>query len=177
MNDDLTIRSDDLSLLRLALDGNRDYYNEMSELWRHLDTKAQGTIALGGILLAAFAGFITKSERAASCADRVLSVIAVALFTSGIAASALCLRLRQSSVPPHFGTLQSSIEDLLKIDKKDRENRMPDFVRELISAWKVTNEDTSRILSKKSAWLSVGQYLTVLSIVWLAVFAFMKILE
>ena len=177
MDGDLITHSDDLSLLRLALDGNRDYYDEMTELWRHLDTKAQGTIALGGILLAAFAGFVAKGQRPAACVDRAFSVVAVLLFTSGIAMSALCLRLRQSSVPPHFGELQSSIEDLLKIDKDDRESRMPDLFRELISLWKETNEETSRILKRKSTWLRIGQYLTVISIVWLAVFAIINILE
>jgi hypothetical protein len=146
-------------------------------MWRNLDTKAQGAIALGGILLATFAGFVTKSGAFLSHTDRLLAVAVICLFAAGIGAWSLCLRLRLSSVPLHLGIVQSTIEDLLRLKEHDQGSRIPDFVREQISSWKETNGETTRALREKSRGLTVGQWLIVFSIFWLAVFAIKKVLE
>jgi len=108
----------ELALLRLLVESNRDEYKELSELWRHLDTKAQGVIAIAGILLAAFVAFLTKNQTALPCGQRMLFITAVVLFTVSIALSVFSLKLRESVGPPHFGGLQTIVTDLLKLPEK-----------------------------------------------------------
>jgi uncharacterized membrane protein YphA (DoxX/SURF4 family) len=52
-------------------------FKELSENWRHLNSKAQGNIAISGILLAAGIAFLGRGQTLPSIADRVLIVLAV----------------------------------------------------------------------------------------------------
>ena len=167
--------SSELSLLKLLVEANREEYSELSELWRHLDTKAQGVIAIAGILLAAFVAFITKGP-IASCAERTLSIVAISFFTASIGASVYSLKLRESVGPPHFGELQSTIEDFLKRPEEERAKRMPDLIREELSAWRECNDTVRAAIEAKTKLLQWGQVLIGLSIAWLALIAIVRIL-
>jgi hypothetical protein len=53
--------SDEVALLKQAVESNRDQYGELSELWRHLDTKAQGELKhLGKVESRSVAGLPAK---------------------------------------------------------------------------------------------------------------------
>ncbi len=165
---------DDVTLIRMIVEARREEYSELSELWRHLDTKAQGVIALAGILLAAFVAFITKTQPS-SAAQRAIYVVGVALFTSSLAMAALSLKIREVVGPPHFGDIESTIEDFLQLPLEERSSRLSDLGREEISEWTRCNETVQHAVEIKARFLSWSQLLISLSIVWLAVLAMISI--
>jgi hypothetical protein len=130
---------DDASLIRLIVEARREEYSELSELWRHLDTKAQGVIALAGILLAAFVAFVTKAQPSPGC-GRVLAVAGVLLFTASLTTAVLSLRIREVVGPPHFGDIESTIDDFLKLPLDERSSRLADLGRQEIADWTKCNE-------------------------------------
>lgn len=167
----------DSKLLKMALDARREEYKDLSELWRHLDTKAQSTVPLVGILMAAFVGFVTKKGGPVCVADRVLSVGEVLLLTATAVLFVVSLTLRESIGAPFLGVLQSMIDDVLKLSPDERAKRMDDLAREELDAWEKCNDSVRLVTEKKSKWLYRGQISICVAILWLAVFAVIQVLE
>lgn len=129
----------ELALLRVLVDSRKEEYRELSDLWRNVDTKAQGVIALAGILLAAFIALIAKVQSSPgqhvngelTALGLVLSLLAVCLLTASMICSVLSLKLRKSAGSPYLnGSLRTAVEDLLLIKETDRTDRMPGLLRE-----------------------------------------------
>jgi len=170
--------SSEIALLRLLVQFRREEYKELSELWRNVDTKAQGTIALAGILLAAFVAFITKAQAPVCLYERILSLVAVVLFTASMIASVLALRLRKSAGSPYLGGgIESAVLDLLQVEVQDRTDRMPDLIREELSLWEECNATESSAIDTKAALLTWGQVFIGFSIACLAAIAILRVLE
>ena len=170
----------DVALLKLLVGIRQEEYKELSEGWRNLDTKAQGVIALAGILLAAFialqgahpsGGYIRSLEQ-------IISIIAVGLLTASMIFSVLSLRLRKVIGFAYFtGSFRSAVEDLLQVQQASRSNRMSDLAREELSYWNECNKDTGSAIDKKALMLTCGQAAIGLSILCLAGIAVLRILE
>jgi len=163
--------SSEATLLRMLVESRREEYKELSELWRNLDTKAQGVIALTGILLAAFVAFITKGQVRPGCVERGLFVVTLLLFTGSMFAAALALRIRATVGPPYFGPVQENLQDLLQLEEPDRSERMNDLVREELLQWEECNEAVRAAVNAKTEALSWSQLLTGVSIALLALIA------
>src|ERR1019366_359048 len=177
----------DLALLRLLVEFRKEEYGELSELWRNLDTKAQGVIALAGILLAAFIALITKVQSPVgqpsgshSCFglwEQRLSIVTVGLLTSSMVYALLSLRLRTSTGPPYLGGfIQSAVDDLLQTQESERAGREPDLIREERSQWAICNDESTSAVSRKASLLAVGQILIGVSIGCLAAIAVLRML-
>lgn len=173
----LLSKASDAALLRAAIDAWREEYKELSELWRHLDTKAQGAIVLSGILLAAFGTFVTKHSAPFTVADKVLSIIEVTLIAITIGMYAAALSLRESVLPPSSGSLQSIIDDLLGAEISERVTRLDDMAGEEIALWKSCNLSVRSAIESKTSWLWRGQIFACLAIACLAILAVILILE
>ena len=115
-----TAHSSDFELIERTLVSHRDYYDELSETWRQLDSKAQSGTALVGILLAAFVAFVTKSQTSFSVADLVLCVVEILLLAAAAVLFVLVIRPTESEPAPFCGKVQAQIKEILGEDDPAR---------------------------------------------------------
>jgi hypothetical protein len=156
MADDIT--GDELKLLRLSVEFRRDEYRELSENWRHLDTKAQGNIAISGFLLAAVVAFLSKGQSSIGPLERWVVTGAIVSLAATIYLAVVALRVRITVGPPHFGMMQETIEDFLRAeDPVARTARLADLIREELSLWAGCNEETRKVVNHKADRLSWAQ--------------------
>lgn len=156
MADELT--GDEVALLRFSVEAFREEYKELSENWRHLDTKAQGNIAISGILLAAAVAFLGRAQTVPCVAERVLSVLAIANLALTIVLAVISLRVRWVEGPPHFGATQQMVSDLLRAeDQAARSSRLADLLNEEISQWATCNDESRVAVDSKARVLSWAQ--------------------
>jgi hypothetical protein len=168
--------TDDVTLIRLIVEARREEYRGFSELWRHIEIRAQAIVALAGLFLAAFIAFITKTH-ATSRVERIVFVIGVALFIASLAAALLSLSMRELIRPPHFGDIELAIDDLLRLPAEERDSRLAGFWREEISTWSRVNDAVYRAISSKARFLSWSQALICLSLGWLATLVVIRLWE
>jgi hypothetical protein len=167
---------DELSLLRLAVEFRRDEYKELSENWRNLDTKAQGNIAISGILLAASVAFLSKGPSPDVTLQRWLILLIVVSLALTIILAVFALRVRVVSGPPHFGSMQEMIGDFLAAVKtEERAARMGDFLGEELSLWAQCNDETREIVNRKANLLSYAQLAIVFATLLVSIFTVLRI--
>jgi hypothetical protein len=165
----------DLALIKLSLDAHRQEYGELSEIWKQIDTKAQNNVQLAGFLLAALVAFLTKGDQPTVAQRSLLALIAVGLFGT-IGACVDALRIRSVEGPPHFGDLQETIEDLLRlVPEETRSSRAADFLRQNIEMWKSSNETTRRTLDAKTQRLSYAQGVILVSALLVMIFVVLRV--
>lgn len=172
----IEITGDELSLLRRSIEFRRDEYKELSENWRHLDTKAQGNVGISGILLAAVVAFLTKGQPLSNVLDRLLVIVAVVSLGATIVLAVRALRVLSTLGPPHFGTMQDIIDDFLKAaSPEERSTRLGDLLREELGLWVQCNDDARHAVESKAKLLSQAQYGIVVATLVVAGFTVIRV--
>jgi hypothetical protein len=107
------LHADDFKLLQMAVQSSQDDYKELSETWRHLDSKAQGSIAICGILSAGIAAFASRPESFHSGIEQLLVLGSLFALAAGIFFALATMRLRSVEAAPYSGVIQQMIRDLI----------------------------------------------------------------
>ena len=158
-----------------ALTSYREEYRELSETWRHLETKAQGTVAIAGIFLAGVFAFVrTLSDNASFC-DKALLLIAVLLLVLSVLFAILVLRVREVTSPPIGDSLDTLVKDLLSPGEATQEDLVA-FVRDQTGMWADANKETHRHNQIKADHLFRAQILLLIAVVVVAVLTSLSIL-
>ena len=164
-------------LLRLALEGYREEYRDLSETWRNLDGKAQGSGAIAGIFLAAVFAWVRPLAAGAGTLERVLLCASIVLLVASVVAAVLALQVRTVSAPPLGEETGKMIDDLLRPENVgELPERIPRLFQDQIRAWRATNRETAdanlgkadRVRDSQVALLAAAALVAVLSV--LAVF-------
>lgn len=147
------------SLLEATLVSYREEYRELSEIWRHLDDKAQGTVAIAGIFLAAVFAFVqSMTSLRQSIGTGTLLVGAVLLLVTSIVFAVLSLRVRKVSVAPLGEEFEKLILDILGIeDEQERTARVPNLLRDQIRLWRAVNDDVHKENMNKASLVLKAQ--------------------
>jgi hypothetical protein len=156
---------DSYSPLTSALEAFRAEYADLSDTWRQLEAKAQGTVAIAGIFLAAAYAFV-RDLRAATSSGllRIGIALAVLLFLASVVLAVLALRVREVQAPPVGDTLRELAEDLMQVSPADRGERMPDFLRDQMRLWPETNADLRKQTEAKAGQVRWAQRLLLFAI-------------
>ena len=99
-------------LRKNLFDSYRDEYKEISDIWRGLETKAQGNIAIAGIFIAGAFAFIAKPETGIHWLEKQFLIASLVFLVISVVSSVLVLKVREVYFPPMGG---SSIKCLLII--------------------------------------------------------------
>lgn len=156
--------------LRGALQAYQDEYRDLSDTWRHLDGKAQGTLATAGIFLAATFAFVKSfSEHQIPTGSRPALILAILLLVTSVVLAILCLRIRVVAAAPFGDRLETLTKDLMRIEKVEERNaRAPDFVREQIAMWRDVNEEMHQQNDRKAQLVLASQVVLLLAILCVA---------
>jgi hypothetical protein len=170
------VTGDEISLLRLSVEFRRDEYKELSETWRHLDTKAQGNVVISGILLASVVAFLSKGQGPATGLDRALVTVAVVSLGATIVLAVRALRVQAVTGPPHFGSIQEVIDDFLRAaTTEERSARIGGLVREELALWTECNGQIRKSVDTKATRLSWAQNGILLATIIVSVFTIIRV--
>ena len=129
-------------LLRLALEAHREEYRDLSDTWRNLDGKAQGSGAIAGIFLAAVFAWARQAPAGTGTLERVLLCASIVLLVASVVAAVLALQVRTVSAPPLGDETGDMIRDLLRPENAhELPDRVPLLFQDQIRAWRDTNRD------------------------------------
>ena len=87
----------EVDFLKDILDSLRAEYRELSETWRHIESKAQGAVTILGIFLAGVFAFIRLLPEDATPVEKWFLVAALALLAFSIVCAVLALRIRRKN--------------------------------------------------------------------------------
>jgi hypothetical protein len=156
--------------LRGTLDAFKAEYSDLSDTWRHLDGKAQGTAATAGIFLAAAFAFVRSfSEGQVPTGSRPALVIANVLLVASVILAVLALRIREVTAAPFGDRLEELTNDLMRIkNNEERRSRASDFIREQIEMWRRVNNEMSAENERKACLILTSQVLLLLAVLSVA---------
>ena len=162
-------------LIREGLNAYQEEYRELSETWRNLDAKAQGTIAISGIFLAGILAFVRALSTAATSIERLFLAAATALLTLCIVLSLLVLRIRTISGTPAGKSLEILINDLLQVEDGTTSERLLNYCRDQMQMWSTTNHDIEKANQEKADLLIKAQVILVIAIGCAAILTLIKV--
>lgn len=138
---------------RRVLESYRAEYAELSDVWRTLDTKAQGATAIAGIFLAAAFSFAKDAAGRITPLQSGLLALAIGSLLASITLAILALRVRVVSLPPIGEQLEELVNDVLGADEVELPDRLPALVRDESKLWKAACRDVAAHNGSKAALL------------------------
>ncbi len=153
------------TLRQTVLDSYKEEYKELSDLWKSLETKAQGTVTIAGIFIAAaftFAKDLT-STRLDFCSKLFLAV-AILLLIPTVILSVLALRRRTIRWIPAGADVEQIADHIEDVPNEDLADRARRFIDEHSGIWKQTVESTREATTRKEELLNVAQILLLFAI-------------
>ncbi len=166
--------TDDSNLIKLCIRSYQDDYKEISENWRHLDSKAQGSIAICGILSAATAAFVSRKTVDLNCFEQILVTLTLISLAVGILFALLSMQLRAVVEAPYAGTIQSHIKSILKFPN-ERSNPVTNLWLNQIDDWEACNSSAKSSLDSKSKHLQVSHWAILIATFLISVTGIFKI--
>jgi len=152
-------------LRQIALDSYREEYKEISDVWKALEAKAQGTVTIAGIFVAA--AFTFAKDLAASRLDfygNLCLGAAIMLLIPTIICSILVLWKRTVKSIPSGEAIESWADAIAEATDDD----LPDRIRRLLdqqsAVWKETVASAKDAIDKKAQLLHTAQVLLVFAI-------------
>ena len=156
------------SLLSLNLDSYEKEYRELWEVWRHLENKAQGTIAISGIFVAGVFAFIHTSGPLSSVMEKILLSLSILLLIISIILSILVLRIREFISPPIGDSLDNLVKDITESKEEITSETILNFINDQSLMWKKANKKLNEVNSSKAKYLLGAQWVLLAAIVIMA---------
>jgi hypothetical protein len=134
--------------------------------FRDLDGKAQATITVAGIFLAAALAFVEDAPSATAPTVLVRALLGSTLFllVASISAALLALQLRKIVRSPSAVQIGRFVSDLVAAGSDEARKRMGDFYGQVSRLWGASIESLETANARKSRCLVVAQLLLFLAI-------------
>jgi hypothetical protein len=149
-------------LLEIALAAHQDAYKELSQGWRSVETKAQGTVGLAGIFMAAAFAFARDLPAEVNGLAVALFAVAVALLACSAAAAVWAQRVRTIPAAPTL-LVHQWVEDIRKLPADEQAGRLPGFYEEYNDAWFKTNQKLLDLIRSRARSVMVAQVALLLA--------------
>lgn len=141
-------------------------YADVSALWRTLETKAQGVVALTGVFVG-IAFVIADKLRPLSTCLRTGLVIAVSCFTLATGLAVVSLIVRQLPAPPAGNDLGQLLRDYLGGDLTLA--RTLNLRRDYLRLWSRSIGERVHANNCKAGWLKAAQLMGLAGVVTMAI--------
>ena len=156
----------------------KDAYLESTDTWKNLETKAQATIAIAGVLVAAVVAFIEKLTLVFVTLQGVLLAVAVAFLLYSIYYAIMVLKIQHTDAPPYGDFLNETIQRLLTMsDENELKERAEILDAEVIAAWGQVTAKTRTIVKQKAKALWDSQICLIAAIVTGGIVAIIQVLS
>ena len=153
---------------QFALDCTKSEYADLADTFKSLDSKAQGTVTLAGILVAAPFAFL---KEVTGMAGPLQWLVTGTLLASLVTIGCVLLALRVAEVAmPLSGSVaarlaaDASRDDLPEDDAEAaKDELMSAFLTDVQGTWAMAVEDLRATTLSKAAWVARAQRLAALS--------------
>ena len=141
-------------LLQKTLERYEGEYEELLENWRDLERKAQLTITIASAFLAGIFAFV----RAGSSINpdvKIFLILAIILLLPTLLCALFVFSIKERYIAPSGDTVREFAIELINhaTTEPDLEERVPDFLNEVIRQWEEVNENLLQLNSEKAAML------------------------
>jgi hypothetical protein len=152
-------------LRQTALDSYREEYKEFADVWKSLESKAQGTVTIAGIFIAA--AFTFAKDLATTRLDfygNVFLGAAILLLIPTVICSVLVLWKRTVKSIPSGETVEQCADALVQTTDDDLADHTRRFLDQQSALWKETVASTKEAIARKAELLHAAQVLLLLAI-------------
>jgi hypothetical protein len=152
------------SLLKSVLDSYKEEHRELSEIWRNLDAKSQGVVAIDGIFIAAMFAFVRGLGDGSTCNQKWMLTIAASILTISVILSIIALWVRSVPSAPIGKSLESLVTDLMNLQDGTEPERLHNLSRDHAELWRDTNSKIHRVNGAKATLLMTAQIALLVAI-------------
>jgi len=142
--------------LEFALDHMKHEHKQLSDAWKDLDSKAQGTATIAGVFLAAAFAFV-RNATVVTPAEQVLFCMAVSLLVAGIVLSAASMRVRSVSAPLTGAQVAKMVSHAIERPVEEAVQRYNGLLVDTINVWADANSGLRKNVRVKAARLAHSQ--------------------
>ena len=163
-------------LLEAALASYREEYRDLADDWKGLETKAQGSVAVAGIFLAALFAFVRELTANSGPLESVLLAVAVLTLLVSVGYAIAALRIRDIAASPLGKHLKPLVQHLLATpDLEANPDRATNFLNDHIRMWHETNENMHHENDRKAGHVLRSQVCLMAAIAAVAILTVVKI--
>lgn len=146
-------------LLAHSLEAYRKEYERLWDTWRHLDIKAQGSIAIAGIFLAAAFAFLKDVGSNMTVFETALLSAAVLLVIVTVLLAVLALRIKEVLDGPSGETIHGMAKDLIIActSQEEQAERLRRFQGDEMKLWCEAIDSLRRVNASKAILVLRGQ--------------------
>lgn len=178
MNDFLSTKKD---FHKFCVEAYGKEYSQLITNWRDIDLKAQGTIGIGGIFLAAVFA-LTRDQLVTSLTfnQKTLLCVSISLSTLAVFLAAIVLIARDIDSPPSVDKIKTNMIDpvLYNADELNIDERNINFYNEICTlGWQNINSQLRSNIIKKAKILKIAQYIMLASIMTVTALSITRIFQ
>lgn len=164
------------SLQTAVLDSYSEKYKELSEIWRNLETKAQGTITIAGIFIAGALAYIREISPQTYLYEKLFLGISIVCLIICVIYSILALYIRDVSGSPIGKILDDLAQKFFKVkNDKDFQAYIEKFPVNQCAAWRKTEESVCKEIKLKADHLLKAHIFLVLAVLIIALLSILKL--
>ncbi len=157
-------------LAKMVLDSYLFEYKDYMAWWNDLDRKAQGTVAIAGIILAGALAFARQLSVNTPFYEKILLSIAIVLLLCAIGFAVLTLIVREVSLPPAAKQIEELAKEILSTnDSENFSRRVSGIVYDQTKLWGKCTQDLYKGCGKKANKVVVAQILILAAAILTAV--------
>ena len=173
----MPVTEDDVKklLCDCLLESYREEYDDLIEIWKSIEAKAQATAAMDGIFLAAVFALVKDLKQPITHAFILTLAVATVFLIASVIAALIALVVRKTPALPVGARLDPMVQDLLRLDNQDIQCRLANFTCDRIAQWRKGNEGVQNVTEKKAKFVWSAQLFTVLAVIVVALFTIVRL--
>lgn len=149
-----------ITLADTVLAARKGQYEELSRTWQTIDTKAQATVAISGILIAGLFGLIRQAApQSLALSLRVIIAVALFLFLLSLLLATLTLAIRRHKSPHDGAVIERMAMDLWALPDRELQGAIPFFPLDQANLWRAAIHDQRAAFDRKVDYLRVSHVL------------------
>jgi hypothetical protein len=158
------------------LDDFRQEYADAVETWRALETKAQVSITVGGVFLAATFAFARDLDKLDS-AQKLLLSSAIVLLVVTVLCGLAVFHVVEIQAPPLGTFAQVGVFDILKKPDGELQGYLERFSQDQATTWRSAIEGVAAANNRKADWVWRAQLSLVIAITATAAFTIYRLVQ
>ena len=160
--------SDRDSLIDQVIQSYQSEYQDAWDTWKHIDTKANQTVAANGIILTALFAFVANRLLPGDGFTRCALMIVVIAVVIGAVAAVLAMVVRRVPRAPWGNEVRFEIDSVIDAEDEELSSLMAAFKADLCRYWARTNKDFARSVRWKVRLAFAAQLSTLVAVLGMA---------
>lgn len=156
-------------LIQFAYDRSEHEHGELSETWKHLDSKAQSTATLAGVFIAAAFAFVRNTALNLDQTEKLLLCGSVVFLVASICTAVCAMKIRPVSMPLSGFNAEKTVDDILAQEETELPLRLQILLKETVHQWSTVNKELNNIVKAKGQCIEWSQTFLFVAAITVAV--------